>query len=365
MNSYRDVSLPDQPVSSHDAQLLAGCRSDRPGATVEFYRAHWDAVLSFALRLASSSSDAEDIAATAFVKSLAAVRRGGGPRGPIRPYLCRAVRTAAADFYAKPVALSDDIAVLFDRFSAPPPSPPPHHELAVEALAALPRRWRVVLWHAEVERLKPREIAPLMELTPNGVSALLKRARAALRQAYLALYLSEYPDHGCGRVLRLIRPSAAPATSLQEIEAHLQGCKICPKVLRKVERSPSLLSRSVGSAVAAWLLTPAASIQYMAALAAGSTGPAWIPEDGEQRRMLARFLAHTLRPVGGVAAAAVLSFSSSAAGLPVIRPADPVIRTSIDSTGVSGQGLGGCCWDSIFQLPEWNQKGWAEQVSHS
>ena len=41
-------------------------------------------------------------------------------------------------------------------------------------------RWRTLLWYLEVEGMKPREIAPLMGMTPNAVSVLAV-ARAAKR----------------------------------------------------------------------------------------------------------------------------------------------------------------------------------------
>lgn len=44
--------------------------------------------------------------------------------------------------------------------------------VAAEAFASLPERWRMVLWHLEVEGETPAEVAPLLWLTPNGVSAL-------------------------------------------------------------------------------------------------------------------------------------------------------------------------------------------------
>ena len=41
-----------------------------------------------------------------------------------------------------------------------------------------------MLWYAEVLEERPRDIAPLMGIGANAVSALLIRARAGLRAAY-------------------------------------------------------------------------------------------------------------------------------------------------------------------------------------
>jgi DNA-directed RNA polymerase specialized sigma24 family protein len=56
-----------------------------------------------------------------------------------------------------------------------------------EALEALPERWRHALWQLEVEGIRPRELAAQWGVSPNAVSALGCRARAALRAAYFDL----------------------------------------------------------------------------------------------------------------------------------------------------------------------------------
>lgn len=62
-------------------------------------------------------------------------------------------------------------------------------------MRTLPERWRIVLWHAEVQGLPPRDIAPLMGIGANAVSALLLRARAGLRAAYEQQTLAGRPRH--------------------------------------------------------------------------------------------------------------------------------------------------------------------------
>ena len=58
---------------------------------------------------------------------------------------------------------------------------------------------------------RPREIAPILGLTANGVAALAYRAREGLRQAYLQQHLQDPLDEGChGRPqARLLRPRRA------------------------------------------------------------------------------------------------------------------------------------------------------------
>ena len=43
----------------------------------------------------------------------------------------------------------------------------------------------MVLWHTEVEGQRPAEVAPLLGMSPNSVSALAYRAREGLRQAFV------------------------------------------------------------------------------------------------------------------------------------------------------------------------------------
>jgi hypothetical protein len=57
--------------------------------------------------------------------------------------------------------------------------------LAADAFASLPQRWRMVLWHTEMEGETPAQVAPLLGMTPNSVSALAYRARKRLRKTYL------------------------------------------------------------------------------------------------------------------------------------------------------------------------------------
>ena len=58
-------------------------------------------------------------------------------------------------------------------------------EAASRAFHSLPERWQLVLWHLEVEGQQPAEVAPLLGVKANAVSALAYRAREGLRAAYL------------------------------------------------------------------------------------------------------------------------------------------------------------------------------------
>ena len=54
-----------------------------------------------------------------------------------------------------------------------------------------------MLWHTEVEGQKPADIAPLLGMSANSVSALAYRAREGLRQAYLVEHAGELDEDTC------------------------------------------------------------------------------------------------------------------------------------------------------------------------
>ena len=68
---------------------------------------------------------------------------------------------------------------------------------AAKAFASLPERWQMVLWHLEVENQKPADIAPLLGMSANSVSALAYRAREGLRQAFLNMHSGDLVSEDC------------------------------------------------------------------------------------------------------------------------------------------------------------------------
>ncbi|NLF05918.1 MAG: sigma-70 family RNA polymerase sigma factor, partial [Actinomycetales bacterium] len=104
----------------------------------------------------------------------------------------RAVRNGAAALRARAARTIgvDDPA----EYETPEETPDPvvaafESQLVQRAFTSLPERWQAVLWYSEVEAMKPAAIAPLLGVSPNGVSALLVRAREGLRDAYVAAHV--------------------------------------------------------------------------------------------------------------------------------------------------------------------------------
>ena len=116
------------------------------------------------------------------------------------------------------VAFQDTVQIDYER------------SLAARAFATLPERWRVVLSYTEIAGMKPEAIAPLMQLTPNGVSALAYRAREALKQAYLQAHLTKAIDTPCtfaaARLVAHVRGRLSKRDQAT-VDIHLEQCRAC------------------------------------------------------------------------------------------------------------------------------------------
>jgi RNA polymerase sigma factor (sigma-70 family) len=207
---------------SADAYAVLFDRYRRPALTLAAY--------------SSNSVDAKDIVAESFAQVYDQLRCGKGPHTSFRAYLFTCVRHEAGRRakMQKRVTPTDNIetidrAVPFDNGAIDGFE----RDLVRTALASLSARWQTVLWHLDVDGRKPREVAPLMGLTPNSVSALAYRARDGLRKAYLGQHVATTSSSlasDCLDVRRdlvdFVRGSAIePNVTL--IGSHLEACAAC------------------------------------------------------------------------------------------------------------------------------------------
>lgn len=93
--------------------------------------------------------------------------------------------------------------------------------------------------------MKPREIAPLMGLTPNAVSALALRARDGFRHAWLDALIADpsRPEEcrwACGRLVRRTRRPVS-RHERPRLETHLEGCAGCTIIARDIDTASSKL----------------------------------------------------------------------------------------------------------------------------
>lgn len=223
-----------------DADLIRSARTGDSGAVETLYSRHHEAGLRFARRLMADKSDADDVAQDAFLKVTAAIERGNGPEVAFRPYLLRAVRTAAADRWDEraketPTDNTGDAPVEDASLAALLHQDNP--ELVMKAFQSLPVRWMTVLWHAEVEREPPRRIAPILGLEPGAVSALLLRARKGLREAYLTAYAQAPASTDCEPTFPYLAATVLGTSSPRDrrkVKEHTRDCEYCAKVLAEL-----------------------------------------------------------------------------------------------------------------------------------
>jgi RNA polymerase sigma factor (sigma-70 family) len=219
-----------------DAELIESVRNGTVSAYGSLYERHVGAAYNLARQLSRSQAEADDLVSEAFAKVLDTLRAGRGPDSAFRAYLLTALRHTAYDKTRRDrkVELSDDVTTIAGADTAVPFSDTAvaglERSLAARAFARLPERWQAVLWHTEVEGQTPAEVAPILGLTPNGVSALAYRAREGLRQAYLQVHLAESDNERCRATAERLGAWTRGGLSKREtaqVEAHLDECERC------------------------------------------------------------------------------------------------------------------------------------------
>ncbi|MGH3624579.1 MAG: sigma-70 family RNA polymerase sigma factor [Sciscionella sp.] len=225
--------------SPSDTDLIASVRAGDAEAYSPLYQRHVAAAYNLARQLARSVAEADDLVSEAFAKVLDTLRAGRGPDSAFRAYLLTTLRHNAYDKTRaeRRIELSDDVStvsgVKSDAVTVPFSDPAVaglERSLAAKAFDRLPERWQAVLWHTEIEGQSPAEVAPLLGLSPNGVSALAYRAREGLRQAYLQVHLAETTAERCRTTVNRLGAWTRSGLSKREtaqVEAHLDECARC------------------------------------------------------------------------------------------------------------------------------------------
>jgi len=257
----------DGPPS--DGELISAVRAGDTDAYGELFARHVDAARRLARQLVSAG-DVDDLVSEAFAKVLVVLQRGGGPDLAFRAYLLTAVRRLHVDRIRAGARLhtTGDLTP-FDPGV-------PFRDTAVEgfesaaaarAFASLPERWQLVLWHTEVEGQKPAEVATLLGMTPNSVSALAYRAREGLRQAYLSMHAQDVDEDACTRTRANLGAYVRGGLSRRDaarVEQHLEECRRCAAIYLELTEVNSHLG-----AVLAPVLLGVAAAAYL-----GATGTA-------------------------------------------------------------------------------------------
>lgn len=232
-----DIAIRPQIDELDDGQLITMARAGHQDAFGVLFTRYAYAGRRLARHL-GQGEDSDDVVSEAFAQILDLLRRGKGPDRAFRAYLFTSIRHESgrrAKARQRVMPTDDDsqidTAVPFgngqlDQFE----------KTAVRAAyESLPDRWRTALWHLDVEGRKPHELGPLMDLTPNSVSALVYRARAGLREAYLAQHVNpQTPGNNAtcpvvrDQLAAYVRGTSA-AREKAHVASHLEGCEPCTR----------------------------------------------------------------------------------------------------------------------------------------
>ncbi|BBH16406.1 hypothetical protein Back2_06930 [Nocardioides baekrokdamisoli] len=269
MSSQPDYAAPGASAPGidgpGDAELISAVRAGDIEAYGTLFARHADAARRLARQLVSAG-DVDDLVSEAFSKVLGVLQRGGGPDLAFRAYLLTSLRRLHVDKlrassrltttddltpYDPGVPFNDTVVSGFENATA------------AKAFASLPERWQQVLWHTEVEGQKPADIAPLLGMSANSVSALAYRAREGLRQAFVTMHANDAAEDVCanvrGELGAYIRGGTSRRTSVK-IEEHLGECRECTAIYLELTEVNSHLG-----AILAPALLGTAGAGYLAA----------------------------------------------------------------------------------------------------
>jgi RNA polymerase sigma-70 factor, ECF subfamily len=174
---------PDRQLS--DEEILARLRRDDAHALEAALARDWPLVVDYVARLTGSADAAEDVAQRAFCQ-LWERRRQWRPSGSLRALLCKIARNYAITDHRRARA-DERTAAAFNELSWLDRAPDDHLEVdqlrsALDReIGRLPTRRREVLVLRCVHDLSYKEIAEVMEISPQTVANQLSKALAMLR----------------------------------------------------------------------------------------------------------------------------------------------------------------------------------------
>ncbi|MGB3414629.1 MAG: sigma-70 family RNA polymerase sigma factor [Microbacteriaceae bacterium] len=296
----------------------------------ELWRRHKSAGLRVARAIAGDRVDPEDLLSDAFTEILRTLRSGKGPTDSFRPYLYTVIKNLSIA-QTSPVDNVDPVE--FSEIAAVEQSDPLvaalEQSITGKAFAALPERWQAALWYAEVEGMKPQEIAPLLGLKANAVSALVFRAREGLRQAWFkASYGGSTLPQACAEAVSLIELRSRKKLNAQRtsvLESHLEYCTHCQFVADESEDAKHrlgalLLPLLVGTGAASQLIFPMSTFSASAA-GSGVFANGNAPKVSKQATKVAAIAAVVALAVAGAAIAVPMVIDAmSPAPTPTVQP---------------------------------------------
>ncbi len=264
------------PVS--DEALVEQTRAGCLDTFEKLYQRHAPVAWRTALAITGNVHDAADAVAEAFARVLRAVPAGQlDDAARFRPYLLTATRNSALDILRRGARVrpTDDMVTLDRPMTTNGPSE--HLEASADAsmvaaaFAALPERWRTVLWLTEVEGVAPGDAASVLHTSPNAVAQLGVRARAGLRQQFLQAHLRSDAAQGCRSTVKVLGPYATgslSAKAMARVDGHLADCPACVARLDELNELCSSLRRvavpGVPATLGAWVAARSRAAGHLA-----------------------------------------------------------------------------------------------------
>jgi RNA polymerase sigma factor (sigma-70 family) len=266
----------DDTLTRSDPELIAATRGGDTTAYAVLYERHVHSARRLARILSRDPAGADDLVSETFAKLLHTFREGGGPDLAFRPYMLQTLRNTFYDRVRrdKKVEFTDDLTKHDSgEILADPAVEGQERRYAALAFGKLPERWRMVLWHTEVEEDSPTKIATMLGMTPNGVSALAYRAREKLRQNYLSEHAADAPREECrwtvDRLGARVRGKLGDRDE-SKVDDHLDSCVTCNLLFAELTELNSGLR-----GVVAGVFLGGAAAPYLAAGAVSAAGLAF------------------------------------------------------------------------------------------
>ncbi|MBZ6375581.1 sigma-70 family RNA polymerase sigma factor [Kocuria palustris] len=321
LESPQEESAAPEDEAIADEALLDSARAGDESSYAALYERHRSTALNVARMHTRNVHDAEDLVSEAFARILSVLRRGGGPRKYMRSYLVTTIGRLAVDhgMAAGRVRPSEDEAEL-DRSEEFDDVVVRQCEAAVVATAygSLPERWQAVLWHTEIEGMKPAAVAEELQISPNAVSALAKRARQGLQSAYLQAQVSAEATDACPEYAGELGAFAAGTLASRrraKLQQHLDACPRCTAEYLQLE--------DVGVGLRVWILPVLAAL------------PLWGTESKVLTAILASGTGSALAAGAGASSAGGSAEVSGGSGQ---APADPSALTPTPADGAVAAG---------------------------
>ena len=251
-----------------DNELIALTRTGAEDAFGELWKRYYGAAKARAWSLVNHA-DVDDVVSEAFLKTLEAIRRGKGPVDSFRPYLYVAIRTSAANRYARPSESGLEDASYGDASVEAAVIESADHELITQAFYAMEPRARKILWLWAADGKPAREIGAEMGLGARHVSTLLDRARKSFLKNWAQAHVNcEHVEPGTehawvlGHLGQVVVKQASPKIQ-ERVDAHLETCDECRAVAEEVSQmwtkfGSALVASVAGVAVTALSAAPEA-----------------------------------------------------------------------------------------------------------